>query len=121
MEQKEAIIFAGAAHKQFYEEYLAHCKSKDCWHKALIYVLGITEDIRNHIDEVYDIADDSIDRDSLKAGWVTGTDARVMRFAFTLFTDYVPEDDYDTYSLWNIFGYVSSRFLCQALMLRFES
>ena len=114
----EAIIFAGEAHKKFYEEQLQKCRYRDGYHRALIYALGITEDIRNHFKEVYDVENDSIKRGSLHAPWVTGTDARVMRLAFTLYTDYVPDDD-DTYNIPAIFSYGTCRLLCQAIQLRY--
>lgn len=119
MEQEKAIIFAGEAHKRFYEMQLANCKKQDRWHKALIYALGLTEDIRNHFDEVYDFEDDSINRDSLESGWVTGMDARAMRLAFMLFTDYVPKDEAEKYFLCNLLDYDLTVFLWLAIRLRF--
>lgn len=121
MEQNKTSIFAGEGHKNFFCEKWPKCKRKDRWHRALIYALGLTENIRNHFKEVYDIEDDIINRDSLKAGWVTGMDARVIRLAFTLFTDYVPEDETKEYMPWNIFDYGLVPFLIQALALRFEN
>ncbi len=119
--EQTSIIFAGTAHREFIEKYFAKCKVKDCWHRALIYTLGLTEDIRNHINEVYDFEDDRIKSKSLHAGWVTGTDARVMRLAFNLFTDGIPEDgNEERYAVSSIFGYMPSRYLCQAIMLRYE-
>ena len=123
MTGQEAIIFAGEAHKKFYEEQLLKCRSQDCWHKALIYALGITENIRSHFKYAYSMESDRINRDSLSQGWVTGTDARVMRLAFTLFTDCVPadEDEARKYQINNIFGSVNTRFLCQAIKLRYDN
>lgn len=37
------IIFNGTSHKDFCEKYMAKCKRSDCWHRALIYTLGLTE------------------------------------------------------------------------------
>lgn len=119
--KKTNVIFAGSAHREFVEKNIAKCKQKDCWHRALIYTLGLTEDIRNHITEVYDFEKDRIISDSLHKGWVTGTDGRVMRLAFNLFTDDIPEDGNEKrYAVSEIFGYIATRYLCQAIMLRFE-
>ncbi len=30
------------------------CRYQDVYHKALVYCLGINEDTRNHINEIYD-------------------------------------------------------------------
>ena len=93
------IIFADKEHEQFYYEQLEKSRNKDCWHKALFYTLGLTEDCRRHFREIFDFEKDQINRKSLRSGWVTGTDARTMRLAFNLFTDYIPEGEEDLYTL----------------------
>lgn len=113
------IIFEGVGHKKFFDENLARCIQQDRWHKALIYALGITENIRNHFDEVYDIENDCINRNSVKAGWVTGLDVRVMRLAFLLFTDYVPKEEEEKYRLFYLLSYGALPFLLQAIDIRF--
>ena len=121
MEQNKGIIFNGTSHKDFCEKYMAKCKRSDCWHRALIYTLGLTEDIRNHINEVYDFEDDRIKTSSLHAEWVTGTDIRVMRLAFNLFTDNISEEGKEErYAVSAIFGCSLCRYLCQAVMIRYE-
>ena len=51
---KEKLIFKNESHRKFYEEWLLKCRYQDVYHKALVYCLGINEDTRNHINEIYD-------------------------------------------------------------------
>ncbi len=44
------IIFRNEKHKDFYQTYMKKCRRQDVYHKALIYCLGISEDIRVNID-----------------------------------------------------------------------
>ncbi len=43
--------YMNEVHQQFVQEC---AKNKACYHVALFYVLGLTEDCRNHIDNLYD-------------------------------------------------------------------
>lgn len=119
---KQTNIFAGEAHEEFYNAQLAQCRSHDCYHRALIYALGITEDTRRHIAEIYDVKEDRICSGSVHSDWVTGTDARIMRLAFNLFTDNVPEKGKERkYTVGEIFGYSNLlRYFLQAIIIRYE-
>ena len=118
---KPEILFKSLEHEQFYNEKLAQCAYEDCYHRALIYVLGINEDTRNHINEIYDFGMRCIKVKSLKACWVTSGDLRVMRLAFNLFTGYVPESSHkERYSVGEIFNYGDVEYLFQAIKLRYN-
>ena len=49
------MVFKDRKHEKFYYGKLAQARYQDCYHKALIYVLGISEDTRNHFSQIYDI------------------------------------------------------------------
>ena len=49
------MVFANEKHEKFYFEKLEQARYQDCYHKALIYILGISEDTRNHFSQIYDI------------------------------------------------------------------
>lgn len=49
------MVFADDEHEKFYYEKLEQARYQDCYHKALIYVLGISEDTRKHFSQIYDI------------------------------------------------------------------
>ena len=39
------MVFANEEHEKFYYEKLEQARYQDCYHKALIYILGISEDM----------------------------------------------------------------------------
>ena len=49
------MVFANEEHEKFYYEKLEQARYQDCYHKALIYILGISEDTRNHFSQIYDM------------------------------------------------------------------
>ena len=67
-----------------------HMVFKDCYHKALIYILGISEDTRNHFSLIYDIKSGCIKTECLHQGWKTSGSVRIVRLAFNLYMDRVP-------------------------------
>lgn len=119
--EQETIKFSSPQHRFFYKEQLAKVKTNDCYHRALIYALGITEDTRNHFNEIFDIKKDVVLLDSITEGWVTGTTARLLRLAFNLYTDDTGEDEPEEYTVSRVFGRDSiTEYMLQAVALRFE-
>ena len=45
------MVFANEEHEKFYFEKLKQARYQDSYHKALIYILGISEDTRNHFSQ----------------------------------------------------------------------
>ena len=89
------MVFANEEHEKFYFEKLEQARYQDCYHKALIYILGISEDTRNHFSQIYDIKSGYIKTECLHQGWQTSGSVRVVRLAFNLYTDGTPSvDDY---------------------------
>lgn len=118
---KPDIKFKSSEHELFYNEMLAKCTYQDCYHRALMYTLGINEDTRRHIDEIYDFDTRCIKLNSLKACWVTSGDSRAMRLAFNLFTDNVPENTHkERYAVGEIFNHVGAKYFFQAIKLRYD-
>ena len=119
---KPEIIFKSSEHELFYNEMLAKCTYQDCYHRALMYTLGINEDTRRHINEIYDFGERCVKvASSLKAGWITSGTARALRLAFNLFLDEVPEKgSRDRYSVGEIFNHGDAEYFFQAIKLRFE-
>ena len=111
----EQLTFASVEHEQFYTEQLAKCRYNDCYHRALIYTLGITEDIRKHINQVFDFANDMINLNAKRQGWVTGTDARVLKLAFNLYNDNNKCDVSDVFRFDDV-----SEYLLQGIALRWK-
>ena len=91
------MVFTDGEHEKFYYEKLEQARYQDCYHKALIYILGISEDTRNHFSQIYDIKSGCIKTECLHQGWQTSGSARVVRLAFNLYTDGTPGvDDYES-------------------------
>ena len=65
------MVFANEKHDKFYFEKLEQVRYQDCYHKALIYILGISEDTRNHFSQIYDIKSGYIKTECLHQGWQT--------------------------------------------------
>lgn len=118
---KPEILFKSLEHELFYNEMLSKCAYEACYHRALIYTLGINEDTRSHINEIYDFSTRCIKLNSLKAGWVTSSDLRVLRLAFNLFTDCVPESTHkERYAVGEVFNYGDAEYFFQAIKLRYN-
>ena len=48
------IKFKDEEHELFYNDYLLKCRYQDVYHKTLIYCLGLSEDTRQNINQIYD-------------------------------------------------------------------
>ena len=90
------MVFKDRKHEKFYYGKLAQARYRDCYHKELIYVLGISEDTRSHFIQIYDIKSGYIRPECLHQGWQTSGSVRVVRLAFNLYTDGTPSvGDYE--------------------------
>lgn len=91
------IRFVDSTHKMFFEEALEKIKVQDVYHYALIYCLGISADVRNHIADVFDFKDDRVKPECLTQGWITSGSSRVVRMAFNLYCNSAPSiDEFDS-------------------------
>ena len=124
------MVFNNEEHGRFYYEKLEQARQQDCYHKALIYILGISEDTRNHFSQIYDIKSGCIKPECLHQGWQTSGSVRVVRLAFNLYTDGTPSvDDYkrkdeqirecSEYSVSDIFCCGYAMYFWQGIKLRY--
>ena len=124
------MVFADEEHEKFYYEKLEQARCQDCYHKALIYILGISEDTRNDFDQIYDIGTGNIKRECLYQGWQTSGSVNVIRLAFNLYTDTTPSaNDYKSragqmrecrrYSVSDIFNCSYAMYFWQGIKLRY--
>ena len=84
--EKHGLLFESEAHRDFYDSQMATVKN-DCYHRALIYAIGIYSDTRRNFSETYDKKERAIVRGCLNAAWQTGGSLKATRLAFNLFTD----------------------------------
>ena len=93
--KKETINFKNESHRKFYEEWMQKCRYQDVYHKALVYCLGISEDTRIHVEEIYNFQTGCVQTECLTKGWNTSGTVKVIRMAFNLYCNGTPSvDDY---------------------------
>ena len=73
------MVFANEEHERFYYEKLEQARYQDCYHKALIYILGISEDTRNHFSQIYDMKSGCVKTECLHQGWQTSGSVKVAQ------------------------------------------
>ena len=88
--KKNELIFKNGSHRKFYEKWLPKCRHQDVYHKALIYCLGLNEDTRNHITEIYNFESGYVQTECLQEGWITSGAVKVIRMAFNLYCNGTP-------------------------------
>ncbi len=91
--QKELIAFISEAHEKFYYEKLKEVRYQDVYHKALIYCLGISNDTRRNINNIYDFKSGCVKTECLHEGWQTSGSVKVVRMAFNLYCNSTPSVD----------------------------
>ena len=127
---EEKITFKDKAHEEFYFTYLSKCRTQTVYHKALVYCLGISEDTRNNIEQIYNFRTGSINIDCLDEGWITSGSAKVVRMAFNLYCsralsvfkyDDVEKqlDEYRHYTVENLFCCGYAPYFWEAIKLRY--
>lgn len=124
--------FKNIEHENFYNEHISKCTSQDSYHKALLYTLGISENTRNHIDQLFDFNTNCLKMDWSKYGWLTGTDKKVILLAFDLYNCGQPTinrfkklsdqiDEAKLYAPSNLFNCEYAFYFVEALKIRYSS
>lgn len=128
--KERKITFKNKEHEKFYHTYLLKCRYQDTYHKALVYCLGLSEDTRTHINQIYDFKTGFVKPKCLKEGWQTSGSQRVVRIAFNLYTDGTPStfeyDDVDgqidetrLYSVSDLFCTGDAKYFWEAIKIRY--
>ena len=123
------MIFRNGDHKEFYERLMSDGLGGDCYHRALVYTLGICDDTRKRFDEMYDKEERCIVPEAINVAWQTSGSLKVTRLAFNLFTDRIPTaysgtDNHDfnecrKYSVSDIFCCGFAPYFVEAIRLRY--
>lgn len=127
---KRKIVFKNESHREFYEKWLPRCRYQDEYHKALVYCLGLSEDTRNHAEEIYDFKTGCVRTECLQKGWNTSGTVKIIRMAFNLYCNGVPSvDDYKDsedqlteccqYTVEELFCSGYARYFWEAVKLRY--
>lgn len=100
---KAMMKFVNDQHEQFFEAHTAASDAQE--KKALVYVIGIDDECRNHFEHLYDTKLNCIRPEGLREGWQTGASIRITRLAFNLFTwQTVEGDDPEKYAPIELFS-----------------
>lgn len=116
--ENQEPMFASKEHYEFFKQTCERLNA-DCYLKALIYTVGISEDTRSRWSSFYDEKERTIKPEVINSGWQTSGSVRITRLAFQLFTDSTPtaieydKDDNPQYSFKECQLYsVSDTFCC---------
>lgn len=125
------VTFKNKKHENFYLNYLPKCRYEDVYHKALVYCLGIDDDTRNHVKDIYNFKTGCVKTDCLHEEWITSGSAKIVRMAFNLYCNGIPsKNDYidgsdeqikeiKCYSVEDLFCTGYARFFWEAIKIRY--
>ena len=116
--------------RNFFKECMlrAEVSKRDAYHRALFYALGISSDVRRHIDSLYDFDARCIKLEGFNQPWQTSSTLRCCRLAFNLFNGFCStgedwdnlENDAVSYTPYELFGGSNTVYMCEAVKIRFE-
>ena len=85
--------FLNKKHKSFFEEMMMKASAQgNRYLLSMFYILGLTNETRQHIYGLYDFQKGSVIYRGLEEPWQTGTTQRLTRLAFNLFNGFFGED-----------------------------
>ena len=87
--------FIDNEHQNFYEQKLNEIGKSDVYRKALVYTLGMCETTREHFDNIFNLKEGLINRNSLQEAYQTSTSMKVTRMAFSLWNSNSYDSDED--------------------------
>ena len=111
--------FISAEHQEFYASMMAKVKKDDCYHRAFFYIVGLTDETRRHIGDLFDFRDDGIIPEGLYKGWQTGGTIRICRMAFNLWGGYIEEGAEAETTPESLFASSFAPYFVESLKLRF--
>ena len=116
------ILFQDETHKQFFNSMLEKAdRGGDVYHEAFFYLMGLTEETRRHISQMYDFKDHCLIFEGLNQGWQTGTTIMICRLAINLFNGYCGDDPRSAqhYTPYELFCCSYQRYMFEAIKLRY--
>ncbi len=113
------IKFCGAEHRDFFMKSMMKCRSNDCYHRAFIYVMGISPDTRKNISQLFDFKEDCIKPEGLWEGWQTSGTTKVCCLAFNLWSGYTEEGRERYYTPEELFCSKFAPLFMEGVKLRF--
>lgn len=120
--KEECIDFHDDEHKKFYNDKIEYVSDPDVYYCSLVYILGISDITREFFDQIFDIKKGLIKPECLDKAWQTGNTLRTVRLAFNLYTNRIPESDFQNaqyYSASDIFCSSYAPYYWQGIKLRY--
>lgn len=103
-ENKNKLKFRNKDHETNYYAVLELMGQTDCYHQAVAYLFSLDKVCFEHINDIYDFADNCIIPEGLDKAWQTGTSKKTTRLAFNLYNDrctdgetYIGNDGFEDY------------------------
>lgn len=118
----EQLKFYDTEQQEFYKKH-TEGKKLDCYNKSLLYLLGLTKETRNHLNDLYNEQTKQIELTGTTKGWQTGVSLATTKLAFNLFNGYCGLEDREgrQYSVENIFVYKEfAPYFYEGIKIRFE-
>lgn len=111
--------FQSWAQRDFYYEMLAKSAVSDCYHRAFFYVMGLSEDTRAHIGDLFDFSADCIRPSGLRSGWQTGGTTRICRLACNLWNGHASARNYRACTPCELFCCAYAPWFMEGIRLRY--
>lgn len=118
------MVFLDTDHKRFYAQMVEiENAEQDVFRLALFYTLGLTEETRTHIKDLYDFNRHLIMPGGLRRGWQTSGSRCVTKMAFNLYNGYAGHDGTMSaeFTPYDLFDTSFLPFFVEALKLRFPA
>ncbi len=130
VDNTQRIIFISDAHEKFYYEKLKEVRTRDVYHKALCYCLGINADTRKNSDRIYNFKTGSVNTECLYEAWQTSGSMKVVRMAFNLYCNGTPSvydykaveqqiEECQKYSVEELFCCAYAPYFWQSIQIRY--
>lgn len=111
--------FHSREHHDFYFEMLAKSAVDDSYHRAFFYVMGLSEETRAHIGNLFDFKEDCIRTAGLRGGWQTSGTMRICRLAFNLWNGYTEAKERVAYTPYELFCCWCAPYFVEGIRLRY--
>ena len=113
------IKFISKQHEQFYHAMLEKSGNTDSYHRAFFYVMGIAEETRANINQMFDFKKDHINPEGMHGGWQTSGTVRVCHLAFNLWNGYTEKEHKDDFTPYDLFCCEFAPYFIEGIKLKY--
>lgn len=113
------VKFKSIEHEQFYYSMLDKSGNTDSYHRAFFYVMGIADETRANIDQMFNFKDDRINPEGMTGGWQTSGTVRVCHLAFNLWNGYTEKECKDHFTPYDLFCCEFAPYFFEGIRLKY--